>query len=262
MAIGKRQLIVEGVLVAVLMLAGQLVLADEITVMSSGSTSPALLKVAPLFERSTGHKVVVLATEMGVGPDTIPNRIRRGEPVDVVLLNANTIDDLTRHGSVLAGSRVDLARSRIGIGVRAGSPRPPVQSVDDIKRALLAARSVALSAQTSGVYVSTELLPRLGIAEQILPKVRRVEGELVGDVLVRGEAEIGLQQISELLAVSGVDYLGPLPAEIQRVTLMSAAIPISGRRRSAARALLKFLTSTEAAAVIKATGLEPVVTAP
>jgi molybdate transport system substrate-binding protein len=194
---------------------------------------------------------------MGIGPDTIPNRIRRGESVDVLLLNARAIDDLTKEGYLLAGSRVDLARSSIGIGVRAGSRRPRVQSVDDIKRALLDAKSVALSVQVSGVYVSTELLPRLGIAEQVLPKVRRVEGELVGDVLVRGEAEIGIQQISELLAIPGVDYLGPLPPEIQRVTVASAAIPLSGKSRNAAQALVQFLASTEAAAVIKATGLEP-----
>jgi molybdate transport system substrate-binding protein len=262
MATEKRHLIVDWVLLTALILASQNVLADDITVMSSGSTSPALLKVAPLFEQSTGHKIVVLATEMGVAPNTIPNRIRRGEPVDVLLLNASMIDGLTKEGFVLPGSRVDLARSRIGIAVRVGSPRPGVRSVDDIKQALLAARSVALSAQTSGVYVSTELLPRLGIADQVLPKVRRVEGELVGDVLARGGADIGFQQISELLAVPGVDYLGPLPSEVQRVTLMSAAIPVSGRSRNAARALLTFLTSPEAAAVIKATGLEPVMTAP
>jgi molybdate transport system substrate-binding protein len=245
-------------LITALILSSSRVLADDIKVMSAGNTSPALLKLAPVFENSTGHKIVVVASEMGVGPNTIPNRIRRGESVDVLLLNSRAIDDLTKDGHVLAGSRVDLARSSIGIGVRAGSPRPRVQSVDDVKRALLNAKSVALSVQTSGVYVSTELLPRLGIADQILPKVRRVEGELVGDVLARGEAEIGIQQISELLAVPGVDYLGPLPPEIQRVTVASAAIPLSGKSRNAAQALLQFLASAEAAAVIKATGLEPV----
>jgi molybdate transport system substrate-binding protein len=135
-----------------------------------------------------------------------------------------------------------------------------VQSVDDIKQALLEARSVALSVQTSGMYVSTEMLPRLGIADQILSKVRRVEGELVGDVLARGEADIGIQQISELLAVPGVDYLGPLPMELQRVTVASGAIPVSSKNRNAAQAFLRFLASTDAAPVIKATGLEPVAT--
>ena len=182
----KQHLIVGYVLISTLILGSSRVLADEINVMSGGSTSPALLKVAPLFEQATGHKIVVLATEMGVRPNTIPNRVRRGEPIDVLLLGASAIDELTKDGYVLAGSRVDLARSSIGIGVRAGARRPNVRSVEDIKRALLEAKSIALSVQTSGVYVSTELLPRLGIADQILPKVRRLEGELVGDVLARG----------------------------------------------------------------------------
>ena len=257
----KRHFTVGCVFITVSLVAGPRVLADEIRVMSAGNTTPALLRLAPQFERSTGHKIVAVATEMGVGTNTIPNRIRRGEPVDVLLLAASAIDDLTKDGYVLAGSRVDLARSSIGIAVRAGAPKPRIHTLDDIKRALLGARSIALSAQVSGVYVSAELLQRLGIADQVLPKVRRVEGELVGDVLARGEAEIGIQQISELLAVPGVDYLGPLPIEVQRVTLMSAGIPTSAKSREAARALLQFLASPEAAAVIKATGLEPV-TAP
>jgi molybdate transport system substrate-binding protein len=178
--------------------------------------------------------------------------------VDVLLSSASQVDDLTKDGYVLAGSRVDLARSSLGIAVRAGAPKPSVRTLDDIKRALLRAKSVALSAQISGVYVSTELLQRLGIADQVLPKVRRVEGELVGDVLARGEADIGIQQISELLAISGIDYLGPLPKEVQRITLMSACIPTSGKSREAARALLQFLASPQAAAAIRATGLEPV----
>jgi molybdate transport system substrate-binding protein len=211
----KRHFSVGCVFITVSLLAGPRVLADEIRVMSAGNTTPALLRLASQFERSTGHKIVVVATEIGVGTHTIPNRIRRGEPVDVLLLNASGIDDLTKNGYVLAGSRVDLARSSIGIAVRAGAPKPDIHTLDDIKRALLGARSIALSAQVSGVYVSAELLQRLGIADQVLPKVRRVDGELVGDVLARGEAEIGIQQISELLAVPGVDYLGPLPKEVQ-----------------------------------------------
>ena len=250
------------VLIPALLIGCPTVFADEIKVMSVGNTTPALLKLAPVFEQSTGHKIVTLATEAGVGTNAIPNRIRRGEPVDVLLSAASAIDTLIEDGFVLAGSRVELAHSSIGIAVRAGAPRPRVQSVEDIKRALLASKSVALSVQISGVYVSTELLPRLGIADQVLPKVRRVEGELVGDVLARGEAEIGIQQISELLAVPGVDYLGPLPMELQRVTVVSAAIPTSVKSLQAARALLRFLASSEAAAVIKATGLEPMTTRP
>lgn len=232
--------------------------ADEVLVMSAGNTTPALLKLAPQFERSTGHKVVAVATEMGVGANSLPNRIRRGEPVDVLLSFAGQIDDLTKEGHMVAGSRLDLARSLIGLAVRAGAPKPSIRTLDDIKRALLGAKSVALSVQVSGVFVSTELLPRLGIAEQVLPKVRRVEGELVADVLARGEAELGIQQISELLSASGIDYVGPLPADAQLVTVMSGGILASSRNRDAARALLQFLASRGSAAAISATGLEPV----
>ena len=256
-----RHFLLGCVFITISLIADPRVLADEIRVMSSGNTAPALLSLASQFEGSTGHKIVAVATEMGVGTNTIPNRIRRGEPVDVLLLNANMIDDLVKSGYVLAGSRVDLARSSLGIAVRAGAAKPRIVTLDDVKRALLGAKSIALSAQVSGVYVSMELLPRLGIADQVLPKVRRVEGELVGDVLARGEADIGIQQISELLAVRGIDYLGPIPVEGQRVTLMSAGIPTSATHQEAARALLRFLASPEAAAGIKATGLEPV-TAP
>jgi molybdate transport system substrate-binding protein len=256
----KSHLAVECLLVIVAFVNGPSVLADEVRVMSAGNTTPALLKLAPQFERSTGHKIVTVATEMGVGTNTLPNRIRRGEPVDLLFSNASQIEDLTKEGYIVAGSRIDLARSRIGMAVRAGTPKPSIRTLDDIKRALLRARSVALSAQVSGVYVSTELLQRLGIADQVLPKVRRVEGELVADVLARGEADLGIQQISELLTASGVDYVGPLPKEAQLVTLMSAGIPVSGKNREAARALLQFLASPGAAAAIRATGLEPVST--
>jgi molybdate transport system substrate-binding protein len=121
------------------LLAGPSALADEVRVMSAGNTTPALLKLAPQFERATGHKIVAVATEMGIGTDTIPNRIRRGEPVDVLLLDASAIDDLTKDGYVLAGSRVDLARSSIGIAVRAGAAKPSIKTLDDIKRADLPA---------------------------------------------------------------------------------------------------------------------------
>ena len=260
MRLGGDRRLAAGCVFIVALVNGPRVFADEVRVMSAGNTTPALLRLAPQFERSTGHTIVTVATEMGVGTNTIPNRIRRGEPVDVLLSFASQIDDLTTEGRVVAGSRVDLARSRLGIAVRAGVPKPSIRTLDDLTRALLAAKSVALSAQVSGVYVSTELLQRLGIADQVLPKVRRVEGELVADVLARGEAELGIQQISELLTASGVDYIGPLPKEAQLVTLMSGGIPASGKNREAARALLQFLASPAAAAAITATGLEPVST--
>jgi molybdate transport system substrate-binding protein len=231
--------------------------ADEIRVMSSGAVAPAYVPLVAQFERATPHKLVTLATATGLGPESIPNRVRRGEPVDVVILSATAIDELIKEGHVRAGSRVDLARSGIGMAVRTGAPKPDISSVEALTRVLLQAKSVAFSAQISGVYLSTELLPRLGIAERILPKSRRVEGEPVGNVVARGEAEIGFQQISELLAVQGVDYVGPLPADVQRMSLFSAGIGARAGSPAAARAFIEFLVSPAGLSVLKKSGLEP-----
>jgi molybdate transport system substrate-binding protein len=158
----------------------------------------------------------------------------------------------------VAGSRVDVARSAIGMAVRAGAPKPDISSVDALKRTLLRAKSVAHSASVSGVYLSTELFQRLGIADQMKGKTQRIERERVGAVVARGEAEIGFQQISELLPVPGIDYVGPLPPEVQRVTVFSAGVGARARDPEAARAFIRFLASPDAAAVISTTALEPI----
>jgi molybdate transport system substrate-binding protein len=225
--------------------------------MSAGAVTPAYLELAARFEQATGHKTINLATATGIGPDSIPNRVRRGEPVDVIILSASAIDELIKDGHVLAGSRVDLVRSGIGMAVRAGAAKPDIRSIEGLKRALLEARSVAYSAQISGVYLSTELFQRLGIAGQVLPKSQRVEREPVGNIVARGEAEIGFQQISELLAVPGVDYVGPLPAEVQRVSVFAAGVGTKALSPGAAQALIDFLASASALPTLKASGLEP-----
>ena len=195
---------------------------------------------------------------MGNGPETIPNRLQRGEPADVVILAADALDDLIKQGRVVAGSRVDLVRSSIGMAVRAGAPRPDISSVAALTQALLRATSIAYSASASGVYLSTEMFQRLGIADQVLPKSKNAQGERVGALVARGEAEIGFQQISELLPEPGIQYVGPLPPEVQRVTVFSAGIVVGAKEPEAARALIKFLASEHATAVIKKTALEPV----
>jgi molybdate transport system substrate-binding protein len=194
---------------------------------------------------------------MGSGPSSIPSRLERGEAADVVIVAAAALEQLIEDGRVVAGSRVDLARSGIGMVVRAGVAKPDISSVEALRRALLAAKSIAFSASVSGVYLSTELFPRLGIAEQVMAKSRRIEGERVGAVVARGEAEIGFQQVSELLPVPGVDYVGPLPPEVQRITVFSAGVTVASGNQDAARALIAFLTSPEAAETIRRSGLEP-----
>ena len=234
--------------------------ADEIRVMISGGFSAAYLDVLPEFERATGNKVVTsFGASMGDAPDAIPSRLQRGEPVDVLILADSALDDLMKQGRVRAGSRVDLARSSIGMVVRAGAPRPDISSSDALRRALLQAKSIAYSGSASGVYVSTELFQRLGIADEIKGKSRKIESERVAAVVARGEAEIGFQQISELLPVAGIDYVGPLPHDVQRVTVFSAGVAAGARAPDAARALIRFLASPAVAPTIRKSGMEPVI---
>jgi molybdate transport system substrate-binding protein len=224
--------------------------------MTSGTFTAAHLELARDFERSTKTKVTTATTSMGVGAESIPNRLQRGETADVVIVASEALDDLIKSGRVIAGSRVNLARSRIGMAVRSGAGKPDISSVDGLKQALLKAKSVALSSSVSGDYFTKELFPRLGIAEQMADKVRRSGGERVGTLIMRGEAEIGFQQISELLPVVGIDVVGPLPAEVQRVTVFSASIAAYSKHVDAARAYIRFLASPAADAVVAKTGLE------
>lgn len=232
---------------------------DEVRVMTSGAFTAAYLEVIPEFERATQNKVVTAyGASMGNAPDSIPSRLQRGEPVDVVIIVGSALDELIKQGKVVAGSRVDLARSSIGMAVRAGAPRPDISSLDALKRTLLHAQSIAYSASASGVYISTELFPRLGIADQVMGKSKRIESERVGTVVARGDAEIGFQQISELLPVPGIDYVGPLPPEVQKVTVVSAGVAVGAKEPDAATALIRFLASPAVVPAITKSGLEPV----
>jgi molybdate transport system substrate-binding protein len=228
----------------------------EIVVMTSGTFTAAHLELAPDFERSATAKVTTAATAMGVGADSIPNRLKRGDVADVVIVNADALESLIKDGLVIAGSRVDLGRSRIGMAVRAGAPKPDISSVDGLKRVLLAAKSVAVSSSVSGDYFTKELFPKLGIAEQMAAKTRRSGNERVGALLARGVAEIGFQQMSELLPEKGIDVVGPLPADVQRVTIFAAGVVARSTRPEIARAYIRFLASTAASAAVARTGLE------
>jgi molybdate transport system substrate-binding protein len=245
--------------VACLLLVAATARADEIKVMTSGAFSTTLREVVPDFERKSGNTVATMfGASMGNAPDSIPSRLNRGEPVDVVILASTALDELIAAGKVVAGSRVDLVRSSIGMAVRAGAPRPDISSVDALKRTLLRAASIAYSSSASGVYLSTELFQRLGIADQIMSKSKRIESELVGAVVARGDAEIGFQQISELLSVPGIDYVGPLPPGAQKVTVFSAGIVVGSVKPDVAKALIAFLASPATAPAITKNGLEPV----
>jgi putative tricarboxylic transport membrane protein len=254
--------------VALAALAGLLLLATpassaQITVMTSGGFTAPLLEVIPAFERATQHKVItVFGASTGGAPDSIPARLARGEPADVIVLTAEALEALAAQGKVDRRTRADLVRSRIGMAVRSGAPKPDISSVDALVRTLLGATSVAYSASASGTYLSTELFPRLGVAEQMKAKGRRIVSERVGSVVARGDAEIGFQQISELLPISGIDYVGPLPDEVQRVTIFAAGIATGATQPDAARALIDFLTSPAVVPAIRKYGLDPVQPAP
>jgi len=187
-------------------------IAAEIRVMTSGAFTAAYLELKPQFENSAQVKVITLATSMGTGSDSIPNRLQRGEPADVVISDDATLEGLIKNGRVRAESKVPLGRSSIGMAVRAGALKPDISSIDALKRTLLEAKSIAYSASVSGNYLSTELFRRLGIADQVALKSRRIERERVGEVVARGEAEIGFQQVSELIHVPGITFVGTIPS--------------------------------------------------
>ena len=232
--------------------------SGEISVATSGTFTAAYLELVPQLERVTNDKVVTAATSIGAGADSIPSRLQRGEAIDVVIVADTVLEQLIKDGLVAADSRVDLARSSIGVAVRAGAPRPDIGTVDALKATLLQAKSIAYSGSVSGTYVSTELFQRLGIADEVAAKSRKIDRERVGAVVARGEAEIGFQQISELLPVPGLTFVGPLPPEVQKVSVFSAGVIKTSRQPEAARALIRFLASPEAASTVARTGLEPI----
>ncbi|HUQ51618.1 MAG TPA: substrate-binding domain-containing protein, partial [Gammaproteobacteria bacterium] len=233
--------------------------ADEIVVMGSGAFTAPYNDVVPWFEKSTHHELVsVYGASTGGAADSIPTRLARGEPADVIIVSAQALDALIAAGEVEPGSRVDLVLSRIGVAVRAGAPKPDIGSVDALVRAVRASSSFAYSASVSGTYLSTELLPRLGLTDEIAAKGQRIESERVGTVVARGGAELGFQQISELLPIDGIDYVGPLPDEVQRVSTFSAGIAVGARSPAAARELIAFLASPALGPVVEKYGLEQI----
>ena len=232
--------------------------AAEVVVFSSGGLNAAYLTLVPAFQQQTGHSLVsVQASSMGAAPDAIPQRLGRGEPADVLLLASGGLEPLAARGLILPDSRVDIARSLIGMCVRAGAPKPDISSVDAFRQVLLNASSIAYSASASGVYIENEMYRRLGIHDQVMPKSRRILSERVASVVARGEAEIGFQQVSEILFVEGAAYVGTIPEQVQLPTIFCAAIPANAREPEAARALIRFLASPEAAPALERTGLEP-----
>jgi molybdate transport system substrate-binding protein len=233
--------------------------AAEVRVMISGGLTAAIKELAPQFEKATGNKVLLaFGPSMGTTVNAIPVRLERGEPADVLIMVGYALGDLIKQNKVIADSRVDLVKSPIGIAVKSGAPKPDLSSADTVKKALLAAKSIAYSDSASGVYVSTEMFAKLGIADAVKDKSRMIPATPVGEIVAKGEAEIGLQQISELKPVAGIDIVGPLPDALQKITVFSAGIATVSKEPDAGKALIKFLTSAAAHDVIVSSGLDPI----
>jgi TolB protein len=232
---------------------------DNVHVMVSGAFNAAYRVLVAEWERSTGHKVTTTSgASMGGAPTSIPSRLARGEPADVVILARTSLDALAKDGRVVSGTQIDLADSRIGMAVKAGAAKPDIATVEQFRRVLLDARSIGYSESASGVYISTEMFTKLGIAGQVAAKAKMISGRPVAEAVAQGEVEIGFQQISELLPVAGTTFVGPIPDDVQRITTFSAGIAATSKSRAAARQLIEHLASAQARETIRRTGLDPV----
>jgi molybdate transport system substrate-binding protein len=227
--------------------------AAEIKVLSTQATEQSYRELIPLFEKATGHKVTTLFT----GTLDADKRVAANEPYDLLIMAQSSIDQHAKGGKVVQGSRVDLARSGVAVGVKAGAPKPDISSVDALKRTILNAKSIGYSTGPSGNYVIA-LFERLGVADQVRPKLKQTAtGVFVGSIIASGEVEIGFQQVSELSQYEGVDYVGPLPAQVQNYTTFSSGILSNAKEADAARALVRYITSPAAGAVYRKRGMEP-----
>ncbi|HJQ61902.1 MAG TPA: substrate-binding domain-containing protein [Burkholderiales bacterium] len=222
-----------------------------VKVMCSNSMRGVMEEILPQFEKSSGHKIAISYDPAKL----MLKRIRSGETADLAIIGAGAIGELAKEGIVAPDTRV-LARSSIGMAVRSGAPKPDISSIEAFKAAILNAQSVAYTIDGASGMHFADLIERLGIAEAVQAKARRQPGGLVGELVARGEAEIAIQQISELMAVRGVEVIGPIPQALQKTTVVAAGIFSTAPEADAARALLAFVSTPAAAEVIKAKGLE------
>ncbi|MBU6960216.1 substrate-binding domain-containing protein [Pseudomonas sp. CVAP len=233
--------------------------AEELHVMTSGGFTAAYKVLGPKFAAATGNTLdTALGPSMGKAPEAIPNRLARGEHADVVIMVGYALDELIKQGKVLPGSRVELADSRIGLVVREGAAKPDIGSVEALKATLLNAKSVAYSDSASGVYIEDQLFKHLGIEPQLKAKSTMVPKIPVASVVATGDYQLGFQQVSELLPVPGVIFVGKLPESVQSVTRFAAGIPVGAQHPVQAKALLDYLASPAAQPEVMATGLDSV----
>jgi molybdate transport system substrate-binding protein len=227
--------------------------AAEINVLSTQATQEAYSELVAQFEKATGHKVKTDFT----GTLNVQKRLATGEAFDLILMAAPAIDEQINAGRAVAGSRVDFAKSGTGVAVRKGTPKPDIGSVESLRKTLLSTKSIGYSTGPSGVYMLS-VFEKLGVADQIKGKLKQTpSGVFVGTLIASGETEIGFQQIAELVHFPGIDYVGPLPGELQRMTVFSLGAHAGAKQPAAAKELVKFLTAPAASGVIRKHGLEP-----
>jgi molybdate transport system substrate-binding protein len=224
-----------------------------IKVLTSNSMRAVMDELGPQFGRASGHKISISYDPAKL----MLNRIRSGEPADIAILGSGAIDELAKEGLIAADTCAVVARCGIGMAVRAGAVKPDIGSVEAFKRTLLDAKSIAYTIDGASGMHFARLIERLGIAGNLKDSARRRSGGLIGELVAGGEAEIAIQQIPELMAVTGIDLVGPIPAELQKITVVSAGVFRDAREPQAARALIGFLSTPVAASAIRSKGLEP-----
>jgi molybdate transport system substrate-binding protein len=231
--------------------------AAQLNVMISGGFSGAYEQLLPEFERTSGIKVTTgSGASQGTGPQTIAAQLARGVPADVVILSREGLSELIAANRIAAGTDVDLARVPLGVAVRAGSPKPDVSTVEAFKQVLLKAKTVAVPGSTSGIWLMTDLFPRLGLAEKINAKAT-ARGKDATGMVAAGGADLAVMPVSEIVHAPGVDFAGSLAPEIQFVQTFSAAVVAGSGEIEASKRLIEFLASARASEAIKKSGMEP-----
>jgi molybdate transport system substrate-binding protein len=227
--------------------------AADIKVLASPGVREAYNELVPQFEKASGHHVITIWD----GVVNVTKRVAEGEAADIVILPLAQIDDLTRRGKIVSGSRIDVAKSGVGVAIKAGAPKPRLRNGDDLKAVLLKANRIAFSTGPSGVYIQ-RLMQQWGIWDSVKDKTMVPPVETpVGIVIANGDADIGFQQVSELIHVKGITFLGPLPADVQEMTVFSAGLHKDVATPAAARAFMLFLGAPRAADAFRKAGMEP-----
>jgi molybdate transport system substrate-binding protein len=226
--------------------------AADITVWTTRAIATVLAEIGGEFERATGHRLII-TTDL---PPAFLRRARANEPFDVLITGSGPIDEWIRDGRIVAKTRTAIARSGIGVEVRAGRPKPDITTVDGFKRALLSAKSIAFLNVGSGIHVES-VIAQLGISDAIASKTIRPDTDIVSELVAKGEVEIGMVVITQILTTRGVDLVGPLPSELQSYVTFVAGISAQSKSPAQANQLIQFLLAPRAAAIIKSQGMEP-----